>query len=450
MRTTPLALLAALLVALALPATGRAQAPAAAPAAPPALDLTFYGTLLELADVVKTDGATAAGTAAGATQVPTFGGTNLPARARLTSGTSNLGFKGAYEVAPGVKAIFQVESAVSPDGDAPNAWASRNSHLGLATPYGTLSYGLWDTPYKLPVLFVGPVRGLNPFDNAITANPGFGVPATTTQTGRAGAKADAAFNRRQGNSIQYWSPVVAGFSARLAYGVNEGRTTASATAPSISPTLLSALVSYDQGPLGLRYAFERHADYFGLAQLGGAAPSLTNTGSTDDGHELIAFYAFPTGTKVSAIAERLSYRSDDVTAGNVKAYTRDAFYLLAQQRLGDHQVWLSYGQALAGSCDVVGGGACATKGLGAAQYGAGYAYALSRSVDLYAAWYRMQNGTSASYGLFPPVAVAPGADTTGVGLGILYTFSASWPKAAPPPPPAPAAAADAPAPAATP
>ncbi len=428
MTRTPTALLAA--AALALPAAAQAQAS----------DLTFYGTLLEFGDVVRTSGATAAGSAAGASQVPTFSGANLPSRARVTSGTSNLGFKGQLEVAPGVRAVFQVESAVSPDGDAPNAWASRNSHVGLATPWGTVSYGLWDTPYKLPVLFVGPVRGLNPFDNAITANPGFGVPATTTQTGRAGAKADAAFNRRQGNSVMYWSPVVEGVSARLAYSVAEGRTTASATAPSIAPSLFSGLVSWDRGPFGVRYAYERHADFFGLAQLGGAAPSLTNTGSTDEGHELVAFYAFPSGTKVSAIVERLSYRSDDATAGNVRRYARNALYLLAQQRRGDHQLWLSYGAADKGTCALTGGAACSTAGLGAAQYAAGYSYALSKSVDLYAAWYRMQNDRSAGYATFPPVGtVAPGADTTGVGLGVLYTFSAGFVKPAPPPSPVPVA-----------
>ena len=36
--------------------------------------------------------------------------------------------------------------------------------------YGTLFFGNWDTPYKYPTLFVGPVRSLNPFDNTLTGN----------------------------------------------------------------------------------------------------------------------------------------------------------------------------------------------------------------------------------------------------------------------------------------
>ena len=198
-------------------------------------------------DHVKTSGATAPGLSpanGGATQVAAAAYTgdlgNLPARNRMTSGTSNLGFRGSYKVNDDLKIIWQIESAVSPDGDAPNSLTSRNSCLGLEGSWGRVFYGNWDTPYKYPLLFVGALRGLNPFDNALTANPGFNVPGTTTQSGRVNAAADAAFNRRQGNSVQYWSPVVNGFSGRVAYSVNEGKTTATATVPSVSPDLWSA------------------------------------------------------------------------------------------------------------------------------------------------------------------------------------------------------------------
>ena len=72
---------------------------------------------------------------------------------------------------------------VNPDGDhsvyaAP--WASRNSAVGLAGNFGTLFWGQWDTPYYYAAVFVGPIRGLNPFDNAVTGNPGFNIPVVTT------------------------------------------------------------------------------------------------------------------------------------------------------------------------------------------------------------------------------------------------------------------------------
>ena len=397
-----------------------------------ASDVQIYGTFLPFLDSIKTSGATAPGLSpatGGATQVAASAYTgdlgNLPTRNRITSGTSNLGFRGSYKISGDLKVVWQIESAISPDGDAPNALTSRNSALGLEGSWGRVFYGNWDTPYKYPLLFVGATRGLNPFDNALTANPGFNVPATTTQNGRANAKADAAFNRRQGNSVQYWTPTVNGFSGRIAYSVNEGKTTATATVPSVSPDLWSGLLSYKAGAFNVSYGFERHNDYFGLAQLGGSAgATATNSSSRDLGHELIAAYAFPTGTTVSAIVERLSYDTNDTVVGKVNHYERDAWYLLVQQRCGAHQVFAAYGTASAGSATVVGGGPATANGLGGTQWSAGYTYSLAKAADLYASVYGMNNQRSASYALFPPVStgVAPGASTTGFGLGILYTF----------------------------
>lgn len=413
-------LLFTLVGASALPFSASAQAS----------DVQIYGTLLPFVDHIKTSGATVGLTQAngGATQVADAAYTgdlgNLPGRNRMTSGTTNLGFKGSFKVSEDLKIIWQIESAVSPDGDAPNSLTSRNSCLGLEGSWGRVFYGNWDTPYKVPLLFVGAMRGLNPFDNALTANPGFNVPGTTTQNGRVNTSADAAFNRRQGNSVQYWSPVVNGFSGRVAYSVNEGKTTATATAPSVSPDLLSALLSYKVGAFNISYGFEQHNNYFGLAQLGGSAgATATNASSKDVGHELVAAYAFSTGTKVSAIVERLSYDTDDTVVGKVNHYERDAWYLLVQQRWGVHQLFGSYGTAKAGSVELVGGGPATTNGLGGKQWSAGYSYSLSKTADLYASVYGMNNDRSATYALFPPLGkIAPGADTTGFGIGILYTF----------------------------
>jgi len=399
------------------------------PLAAQAPGVQIYGTLLPFLDSASTTGATAPGLSpatGGASQVAAsaYTGLDLPARRRITSGTSNIGFRGAVPLSGGLKVVWQVESAISPDGDAPNTLAGRNTRLGLEGTWGTVFYGNWDTPYKFPLLAVGPLRGLSPFDNSLTASPGFNVPGTTTQTGRANGKADAAFNRRQGNSVQYWSPDLSGFSFRFAYGVGEGRTTATATAPSVNPEVLSALASYKAGALTLSLGWERHSDYFGLAQLGGAAgATLTNASSRDTGVELVGTYSFPTGTRVSLIAEQLEYRTDDTVTGNINEYKRAAWYALVQQRFGAHQLWAAYGSAGAGSCGKVGGGAATTNGLGAAEFSAGYSYSLSRAADLFAAFYGMNNDRSAQYAVFPsPGTVAPGASTRGFGVGLLYTF----------------------------
>jgi predicted porin len=392
-------------------------------------NVQIYGTLLPFFDNVKTEDATSPAPADRATQVPAaaFTGVNQPSRNRLTSNTSNIGFRGSEELGNGLKAIFQVESAapVADGGPPAGTFANRNSNVGLQGPWGIVFYGIWDTPYKFTTLALVPVRGINPFDyDNILENPGFNVPVTTTQSGRINAAADAAFSRREGNSVHYWTPLLKGFSARVSYSANEGKSSSPPPAgqAEINPYIWSLALSYENGPLTLRYAYERHNDYFGMAQLGGSPGATpTNDGSDDDGNKLSVFYNFG-NTKIGASYERLKYEADDSLAGAVDEYKRDAYFLIAQHRFGNNGIWASYGRAEDGDCSRVGGAACSTNGLSAKLWTLGYVYSFSKRTDVYAAYFEVDNDRSAQYGVgfFQPV--APGADTRGIGLGILHSF----------------------------
>lgn len=412
--------------------------------------VSVYGTLQPFLDNFRTSDATLPGLSpatGGATQVPAeaYTGEDLPNRWRITSGTSNIGFRGDIKLSKHISAFFQVENYVNPDGDPQvllSPWASRNSGVGLKGDYGTLFFGNWDTPFKVPTLFVGSMRGLNPFDNAISGNPGFNVPVTTTQNGRASARSDAAFNRRQGNSIQYWTPTFYGISARAMVSVNEGRTRATDIEPSISPIIWGGSLSYSIGTFSATYAFEQHLDYFGTNWVGGSpGASLTNKSSTDDAHELVAWYTFPTGTRLAAVVDRLTYRTKETVPGLLRGYQRDSVYGAVQQHIGDHALWGAVGVATAGRCTVAGNGPCTTNGLNALQWSVGYTYSPVKTVDLYASYYEMRNARSGAYGLFPPVVpLSPGTTTHGFGLGILFIFDvtthfggAAEPPPAPPP-----------------
>ena len=394
--------------------------------------VSLYGTLQPFLDNFRTSAATPEGlgpTNGGASQViaDDYTGEDLANRFRITSGTSNIGFRGELALGAHIQAFFQVENAVNPDGDHPvltSPWASRNSGVGLKGDYGRLFFGNWDTPYKHPTLFIGALRGLNPFDSTLAGNPGFNVPGTTTQNGRASSRSDAAFNRRQGNSIQYWTPNVAGLSARLAVSVNEGRTRATEIEGSISPVILSGLLSFELGTFAAHYGYEQHLDYFGANWVGGSpGATLTNPSSNDDGHELLAWYTFPTHTRLAVGAERLTYRTNDTVVGAVRGYQRDAIYGAVQQHLGEHALWGSLGVADAGRCTKVGGLPCTTNGLNALQWSLGYTFSPAKTFDIYAAYYEMRTGRSATYGLFPAVVpISPGADTHAFGVGFMYLF----------------------------
>jgi len=460
-------------IALAIAGSWWASPGFAQPAPPPGDAPTplveIYGTLAPFVEYGSTFGASRPGTV-GATQVTAYSGLRAPPRGVVDVGTSNLGFRGGLELTDAVAVLWQVESGVQLDGtQVANTIASRNTQAGLTGPWGTVFVGSWDTPFKWAALStVNPMRAGYISDyNTLLSGPGFGISTVVTQPGRVNAAADASFERRQGNSLQYWSPAYNGLSARLAYSTDEGRTPSTAMAPSIRPSIFSGSLAFDRGPLKLRYAFEAHFDYFGLSQQGGSmAPTNTNRSSTDLGHRIVASYTHLEkgfDTRVTGVFEYLSYKNDDTTSATaVNKHARAAYYgVLDQTLLGKHHIWGTFGQALDGSCSVVGGTTCSTDGLGATLGSLGYFYRFSKDTDVYAVGYRLINKASASYSTFPPLGgpAAPGADVQAFGIGMVHQFSATIsrgshrarpPAPAPAPVPAPAPAPDVtPAPAST-
>jgi len=157
-------------------------------------------------------------------------GINVPARNRVTQNSSNLGFKGGERLGPGLSVFWQVESGVAVDSGG-SAIASRNTAIGLQGTFGSLRLGQWDTPFKTLSGAVDPMyfTGIT-YTGAIIGTPGFGVGPVTiggiavSGDGRTYAgSANASFERRQGNIVQYWLPPIGGVTTRFAYSVNEGR-----------------------------------------------------------------------------------------------------------------------------------------------------------------------------------------------------------------------------------
>ena len=180
----------------------------------------------------------------------------------------------------------------------------------------------------------------------------------------------------------------------------------------------------------VRYAFELHHDYFGMAALGGAAPqpSHTVTTSNDMGHEVVAQYVIPETpelkTRIVATGEYLQYKSTDSTAGDINQFSRPAFYALIEQSIFKHHVWAAYGQAFEGSCGRVGGGDCSTAHLGAQYATLGYLFAFTEKTNIHLIGYRVFNDASARYATFPALSpIAPGADQMGIGLGVIHAFN---------------------------
>ena len=390
----------------------------------------IYGTFNVDVESVEARGATDAGTLPPGFLGATPTGVNVPRRTRVTSNSSNLGFRGTETISPGLAAFFQVESAVNLDAGNTNI-ASRNSAVGMSGSWGSWRAGQWDTPYKTlsgavdPMYFTGIA-----YTGAIIGTPGFGVGPTTAGTpatsgdGKSfAAGSNASFERRQGNSIQYWSPLLSGLAARIAYSVDEAKTA------KVDPRILSASLEYERGIFYVAYAHEDHRDYFGLDALApaGQATLVGASGSSRDRGDKVVARVKVGGTQVGVIGESLRYEKDrgDSAPGAFRRYKRDALALTLLQKVGAAGTLRALvAKAWNGSCERFDGSACDTSNLGARQVSVGYSYSFSKRTDMYAFYTRVSNDARASYQFAngAGLGAAPGSASIGYLLGIRHTF----------------------------
>lgn len=435
-----------------------ASAVASAVAAPSSVlaangNVQIYGTINTDYEGVQARGASAAAAVPRGQLGATPTGVNVPGRDRVTSNSSNIGFRGEEDLGGGLKAIFQVESAIGFDNQATfgantangsavgGGFATRNTNVGLSSSkWGTLFLGQWDTPYKVlsgavdPMYFTGIA-----YTGAIIGTPGFGVGPVTSGNVTLNAagttfanSVNASFERRQGNSVQYWTPEYNGLSGRIMYSANEGKTSDSSALTQVNPTILGLNVAYENGSLYLGYGFERHNDYFGLSSIAPSAQAipvaafgLASATSRDTGNKFVARYGFG-HTRLGLIFEQLKYEQNDSSAAatNFNGYNRNAYALTATHEVGPGTIRALYGRAQGGSCSLVGGAACLTDGLGAQQYSLGYSYSLSKRTDLYGFYTRVANESGATYQFAngAGIGAAAGATSSGFALGMRHTF----------------------------
>lgn len=416
-------------------------------------NVQIYGTINTDYEAVQAGGASPAAALAPNQLGATPTGVNVPWRDRITSNSSNIGFRGVEDLGGGLKAIFQIESAIGFDNQATfgsntangtavgGGFATRNTNVGLSGNWGTVFAGQWDTPYKFLSGAVDPMyfTGIT-YTGAIIGTPGFGVGPVTNgnvtlnAAGTAYANpVNASFERRQGNSIQYWTPGYKGFSGRIVYSLNEGKTSNSTGLTQINPNIWGLNVVYENGPLYLGYGYELHADYFGLGAIAPAAQAVPvaavagspAASSRDTGNKFVARYGFGK-TRLGLIYEQLKYEQDNSAAAatNFKSYNRNAYALTATHEVGPGTIRALYGRAESGNCSLVGGAACLTNGLGAHQYSLGYSYSLSKRTDLYGFYTRVANDSGATYQFANAAGIgaAAGAASTGYALGARHTF----------------------------
>lgn len=402
-----------------------------------------------------------------------YSGVDSPRRFRMTTGTSQFGVRATLPLHEQFKIIGQLETAFPLDGN-PNPWEAtvpnRNSYLGFAGDWGTLAFGLLDTPYKwIAFTTVNPIKAGYVADySPIIGTPGFlvlGINSAQSFTGS--GPSNTAFDRREPNSVQYWSPTLAGLYARASVSINENRQAEEKDPAIVSPINPDALLSSTTNPyivsigggfdldqlvgpgcdfcgLRLRYAWESHHDYFGLSYLTLVeAPGVDIRTANDWGNRAIVQYTLPIGsdfkTRIVGVGEHLKYTltmlpyNQTAVAGRTNMYSRPAFYGMLEQTIYRHHVWGAYGRAFSGKCtrtpNADGTPApCSTADLGAEYLMAGYMFAFTDKAQAFVMGYRLSNERSALYPTTPSLpreGLAPGYDQTGVGIGFYYAFGAN-------------------------
>jgi predicted porin len=411
-------------------------APAAAMA-----QVTLYGTINVDLELAKRTDATAAGAAGNSVVGPATGtatagvsGTDFASRQRVESNSSNFGLRGEGGLAGGLKTIWQIESGVSWESGT-GTLAARNSYIGLSGDFGKVYYaGAHDSPYKRG----GPIQAKDPFfATGIAAlyglrnSPGYNQVAGGAATGTSvlGAAGLADFAARLNNSIFYLTPKFNGFSAEFAQGVNEAKTSSTATVP-LDPSVSSLSITYEASPFWVSYSTERRNDYFGLttiAALGGAAGNTAgnSAGSQDTGNQLGVGYSIGS-TDLMVLLERLDFTSNPGAAAPgtfVTDYRRNLWMLTGTHRLGPHRISAAFGRAGSATCSNL-AGTCDAADTGAKQYTLGYVYALAKGSDLYVHWTRIRNERLASYtwGVGTALGAGAGSDPEALAFGIRHAF----------------------------
>jgi predicted porin len=380
-------------------------------------NVTLYGSLWVEFDNAKATGATSA-----ANVLPgQTAGANIPSRNRVANQTSWIGFRGVEDLGGGLNAFFQVENNIPIDATAASAtWASRNSAVGLNGGWGTVLFGQWDTPYKLIDGYIEPFAAGAGEHYAIFSN---NVPGALSENNN---DLRGNFHRRAQNSVQYWTPKLAGFSGRFAYAANEEKTN-SAAAVQRNPSLYSVSVKWEGGPASLFASYEQHNDYSQVISDTKDSAWMAGGAYTISGFTLGASYERIKWDKVTGLSVKGVTFNNALAAFfglpnfNNSEVKVNSWALLANQELGPHRIRAAYARNQ--KFEVAGQEIPNAK---ASYWALGYGYFLSKRTELSAVYVQVRNEANSANNLSIAAVEQPtagvGVDPRSIGVAIKHSF----------------------------
>jgi GBP family porin len=321
---------------------------------------------------------------------------------KLSSGVasaSRLGFRGTEDLGGGLSATFTLESGIKVDtgeADVSGSLFNRQAYVGLKhNVYGTLTAGRQYTPYYLTVSVVA-----DPFGAGLAGTAKNLLPT-------------AGNNTRTSNTILYTSPALNGFSGELAYALGEQAGSNSAGRQ------MGAAVSYTQGPLNVRLAYNnRNNDITAAAGAAMTPPSPAVSRGIGTNTLLAANYDFGVVKGYFAYGVDKGFNSAPLPNpanpyGGVpptpSTDSRDILVGLAMP-LGPGTLMASH----------IHKNDRTSFNQDARQWGVGYLYPLSKRTNFYAAYAKITNKNGAGYTVGNNTEA--GSGDAAYNLGIRHTF----------------------------
>ena len=320
---------------------------------------------------------------------------------------SSIGFRGEEKLGGGLSAWFQCETTADPRGVNQDGLCSRNSALGMKGAFGNAFIGNWDTPFKRARVTTG---------SAETGVFGTAGLLTGHSTTAGDGAAPQLFARRQNNSINYESPNFAGFQVMGSTTSTNNATARTNNAANAKPRVWSVAGTYNNGPLFLSAAYERHTKISSLTSAAASSPPVAVVAvpagafaGDEDGWLVGGSYTFAGKFKLGGMYTRQSWDTTGLPApfpvgsvgeSRVRAWQVGMEWAIA----GPHSIRAAYTRA----GDVRGNGAATVGGLrpaagigstGAKMYQARYFYALSKRTDFSIGVNQVKNDQFAGYNI---------------------------------------------------
>jgi len=381
-------------------------------------DWEFYGKFYPQWAHQSGDGATPPGTPVSDLSANLNANNAVVSRTQMEVNNSYIGFRGMKDLGRGLKAIWQLETAVAiDDPDVGEPLANRNSFGGLSGSFGTVRLGNMDTPLKAAVEDV----------SFLGVSSGNFVSSSNIMR-KTGLRGGGSFNLRPGNAMDFTSPEFFGGLTYVAqYAVGNTNEDATITKDR-KPRLVSMALKWEKGPLYLALAHEVHFDYF--AGSADASPgSRSNAGdvgahSTDTATALSASYKFG-AHQVGLDYNMKKYEESPELAvtGRFVEYKNTAVGVTWVARWTKMvRTAVFYGSASEGDCKLFNTATCSTTGLDGTMLALGAAYYLDPRFLLYVLYAQMNNGDGARFENLADGRGRPGEDITQGAIGLSYSF----------------------------